>query len=243
MIEAFDVNDLRPSYCHRVFRDEHRRRYRLAAEWLASRLPADRTGRILDAACGYGYGYEYLSPISRYIGVDASRSRLAACRAAYPSGEFYEIDLDVGVPHLLACDGLHAVVSLETAEHLRDPHAFLRNARAALSSRHGWLAFSAPTSLTRDFDRFHLRDWPRDRWRDALRRAGFVIESEIRMPFTCKFTELIETVPRVGMAAVARCIGFDLAHPRYLLDRAANWALRNRFRWESTLWFCSCSHN
>lgn len=235
MIERFDVEATSDNYCYRVFADEHRRRYALAADALRDEglLPEHV---VLDAAFGMGYGYPYLRNW-RYIGLDVWPDAVREAGSRYPGGDFRWGDLD---RFDLSFFRPSAIVSLETAEHLAHPRYFLKACRLALSPRNGILIFSAPTCLTRDYDPYHRRDWSAAKWRDALRRAGFVIRSETPMPFTTHIGEFFRTVPTTRRQKL-RVAAFNLLHPRYLIDRLWNWGIRQEFQWESTLFVCHSS--
>lgn len=229
MIERFDVDETRDNAAHRLFAREHLRRYRIAAEAIG---PVAGHGRIIDAACGTGYGARELAPLGGYLGLDCCPAAIARARADHPGAEFAVADLE---GTLAMSERVRAVVSLETAEHLRDPDAFLANVRRLSPDL---LVFSAPTSLTRDFDRFHRHDRDADGWRRALEAAGFHVRREVAMPFSVRIGEFLRTVPTTwrDRASVGR---FWLGHPRYGLARAWEWLLLGRFSWCSTLYVCS----
>lgn len=231
MIERFDPDGISQNHVYRVFAREHCRRYLLAAERIREMGLTSPT--ILDAASGTGYGTRYLAPCGNYLGLDRWEG-VDQARRRYPYHDFQVCDLEgdfnYGVPRP------DAIVSLETAEHLVDPDRFLRTCHHLLSPGRP-LFFSAPTSLTRDFDPFHRHDRSAADWRDALRRAGFMVLEEIAMPFTARFAEFLGTVPTTWRqrGQVGR---FLLTHPRYLVDRLWNWGLRGRFEWCSTFYAC-----
>lgn len=230
MIERFDPDEASANRAHRLFAREHLRRYQIAAEAV---VQVGGRGRLIDAACGTGYGARVLAPLGGYLGLDHSPAAIARARREHSEAEFAVADLD-GV---LASPGrVRAVVSLETAEHLRDPDAFLASLHRLLVPG-GLLVFSAPTSLTRDFDRFHRHDRTADAWRGALRSAGFRVRREVAMAFACRIGEFFRTVPTTwrDWGSVGR---FWLGHPRYGLARLWEWLLCRRFTWCSTLYVC-----
>jgi 2-polyprenyl-3-methyl-5-hydroxy-6-metoxy-1,4-benzoquinol methylase len=232
MIERFDPDERRDNAAHRLFAREHLRRYRIAAEAIG---PVAGHGRIIDAACGTGYGSRFLAPLGGYLGLDCSAEAISRAKADHPGVEFEQTDFE---DHGMRLFGqTRAVVSLETAEHLRDPDRFLATLWHRLLP-FGLLVFSAPTSLTMDFDRFHRHDRDADAWRRALEAAGFHVRREVPMPFTTRIGEFLWTVPTTwrDRASVGR---FWLGHPRYGLARAWEWLLLGRFSWCSTLWVCS----
>lgn len=236
MIERFDVLERSENPVFRRFMTEHRKRYMLARQFLND-LPLDSI--IVDAACGCGYGYEYLNDIGLYIGLDCDFNTIKQCRKTYPLGDFRLADLEClsTFANLVPT----AVVSLETAEHLQFPERFLREIYLSLlnASPHGRFVFSAPTSLTRDFDPYHLRDWSPKQWETALLNAGFRIREWCSMPFETKFTDFMSTVKTTFKQKLS-VLRFDIAHRHdYGKDRWENWVLKNRFYWCSHLFYCT----
>jgi 2-polyprenyl-3-methyl-5-hydroxy-6-metoxy-1,4-benzoquinol methylase len=231
MIERFDPDEASANRAHHLFAREHLRRYRIAAEAVAEHRAH---GRIIDAACGTGYGARELAPLGGYLGLDCCPAAIARARADHPGAEFAVADLE---GTLAMSERVRAVVSLETAEHLRDPDYFLASLWNRLAPE-GLLVFSAPTSLTRDFDRFHRHDRTADGWRRALKAAGFRVRREVSMPFTVSIRSFLRTVPTTWRDRAS--VGwFWLGHPRYGLARAWEWLLLGRFSWCSTLYVCS----
>jgi SAM-dependent methyltransferase len=230
MLERVDVHSGNRNSVFRRFRAEHVARYVQARAWLDPLAPLT----VVDAACGSGYGFEYLAGLGRYVGLDVDRDTIRECRRRYHGAEFRHADLDG--PDPLGDLRPGAIVSFETAEHLCRPREFLAACHAALPPG-GRLVFSAPTSLTMDFDPYHRRDWPADRWRDALRRAGFAIDAEREMGFVLPFTDFLNTTPTTWSqrGQVAR---FLLHHPRYLAARLWHWGVRNRFEWVTQVFLC-----
>jgi SAM-dependent methyltransferase len=96
---------------------EHLVRYRLAAQLASSR-------RVLDVACGEGYGTALLAArgARSAVGVDLDEHTIAHARSHHSEAEFI-----VGDARELPFD--HAtfdlVVSFETVEHVPDPHRVL----------------------------------------------------------------------------------------------------------------------
>jgi len=128
-----------------TYRD-HLARYVFAMEWTFGK-------KVLDAACGSGYGTALLSAGAREVhGVDLSEEALAyAARInTFTSPHrFYRLDLDrEPIP-----EPYDVVVSFETIEHLSDPGPFL--ASVAASCRE-WFIFSIPLEDVTD-NPFHRR--------------------------------------------------------------------------------------
>jgi SAM-dependent methyltransferase len=234
MLERVDVHAANANPVYRQFCAEHRRRYELAGEWLSA-CPAEAVPPVIvDAACGTGHGYEALRGHGTYHGLDCDGPTLAAARERYPHASFHLVDLDGARPFGdLRPD---VIVSFETAEHLRDPWRFLGACHAALP-RGGRLLFSAPTSLTMDFDPYHRRDWDATRWRDVLAQVGFRIDGGRKMGFVATFSDFRRTTPTTWRQQ-GQVAAFLLRHPRYLADRLWNWGVCNRFTWSSQFFLC-----
>ena len=113
---------------------EHVERYRFAIEHVRDR-------RVLDIACGEGYGAAALAAAgsAHVIGVDISA---AACAHAH---EKYGLETRVGSAETMPLgDGeVDVVVSFETIEHLHDVNAFIRECHRVLSPG-GTLIISTP---------------------------------------------------------------------------------------------------
>lgn len=111
-------------------------------DWAAGFLPARR---VLDCACGVGYGTALLRErgAERVLGVDVSGAAIAAAQRVYArEGVGFHL-LDALA---LAAAGLGAfdlIVSLETIEHVAEPQRLL-DAFAALLAPGGTLALSCP---------------------------------------------------------------------------------------------------
>jgi SAM-dependent methyltransferase len=117
-----------------VVHAEHLVRYQLATEIAESR-------RVLDAACGAGYGTNLLAAAARAAtGVDLDPRSIAQARARYPDAEFVEGDIRQ-LPFDAAAFDL--VVCFETIEHVGDPERALDEMRRVLSSD-GMLLISTP---------------------------------------------------------------------------------------------------
>jgi SAM-dependent methyltransferase len=119
--------------------NEHLARYAFAA-----RLA--RGKRILDIACGAGYGTAELARQARLtVGLDISQKAVSACAATYAGSAC----------HFLAADACHTpfvsstfdlVVAFEVIEHLADFRALLEEARRLLAPG-GQFVLSTPNRL------------------------------------------------------------------------------------------------
>jgi len=113
---------------------EHVQRYRFALRFV-------RGQRVLDIACGEGYGTAAIAGAgaAQVIGVDLCEQTCARTRVKYG------IDARVGNADAIPLDdgSVDLVVSFETIEHLCNPVRFLNECHRVLSS-HGKLIISTP---------------------------------------------------------------------------------------------------
>lgn len=126
----------------------HLARYFLARGYLQS------SDRVVDAACGYGYGSKLLSSVcSQITGIDNNQGVIDRARQKYSNINFLCADLNsCKIPD---CDVL---VSLETIEHLQYFATFLKEARL---KTHRLIIFSVPMETVEDRlgNEFHLHSF------------------------------------------------------------------------------------
>jgi 2-polyprenyl-3-methyl-5-hydroxy-6-metoxy-1,4-benzoquinol methylase len=120
-----------------VYFVEHKQRY----DFFANRC---RGLRVLDAACGVGYGSQILAKAgaAEVVGVDISEEaiRYARTHFAHPCARFIKADLQCLDELDLSVD---AVISFETIEHLFDPEKFVSGVHKALKPG-GFFVCSTP---------------------------------------------------------------------------------------------------
>jgi len=127
----------------------HMSRYVFALRWCseqATRPDVPPTKRVLDAACGCGFGTYILSSVAKEaFGVDLSLNCVNYARAVYstPRTFYFTGDVTRLDAILSAGDFFDTCVSFETVEHLKEPEAFLQGVYRLLVPG-GHLAISAP---------------------------------------------------------------------------------------------------
>jgi SAM-dependent methyltransferase len=184
----------------------HLARYR----WAAARA----RGRILDVACGTGYGSALLSRQGVVTGLDYDPAAIDAARLASPRAAFILAKLPV-LP--FEAGSFDAVVSFETIEHVVEDRPFLLEVRRVLQPG-GMLLISTPNG-----DRpgatpnpWHVREYSLHALVGLLDSTGFV-DREIycQMPYS-------ETSSGVRALALSMIHGMPvLCHPRAWWDRVA----------------------
>jgi SAM-dependent methyltransferase len=148
------------------------RRHLVVYEWIADRA---RGRRIVDLACGEGYGSALLARYaSEVVGVDANPEAFEHARLKYTAPN---LRFERNMIELWQGD-VDCVVFLQTIEHVQDPDAMLEHVRELIGP--GGVAFvSTPNVLTlapkgqaRSGNPWHVREYRPDEFR-ALCDAHF----------------------------------------------------------------------
>ena len=119
------------------------RRHLAVYEWIGARVIGRR---VLDMACGEGYGSEVLSrSAASVVGVDANPEAFEHARLRYRR---QNLSFERGMVESHGEPGaFDAVVFLQTIEHVQDPAAVLRHFRSLLAPG-GTVYVSTPNLLT-----------------------------------------------------------------------------------------------
>jgi SAM-dependent methyltransferase len=185
------------------------RRHLAVYKWIAPRCAGLR---VLDMACGEGYGAAVLARAARHVtGVEANPEAFEHARLRYtrPGLDFARDAVE------RYAERADAVVFLQTIEHVPDPHAVLEHLGGLVPSR-GAVYVSTPNVLTlapagaeRSDNPWHLREYRLDEFR-ALCRAHF------------GSVEVLGLVHarRLRVHDVALRLGWDSLHRRLGLTRA-----------------------
>lgn len=145
--------------CVREIRYEHFHRYAFARDLVTGK-------RVLDAACGEGYGSALLATSAASVtGVDRSEESISHARNCYQAANlgFQAADC-LAMP--FEVDSFDCVVSFETLEHLEDHDNLLREFRRVLRPN-GFLLLSSPDKAVyseqlQNRNEFHLRELYRE---------------------------------------------------------------------------------
>ncbi len=147
-------------------RFEHLHRYLIARE-------LSRNKRVLDIACGEGYGAAILASVaSHVVGVDIAGDVVAQASSAYaaPNVEFIEGSCEA-IP--LPDHAVDVVVSFETIEHVGDHQGMMRDIRRVLRPG-GLLVMSSPdrceySDAIGTRNPFHVKELDREELERLLR--------------------------------------------------------------------------
>lgn len=114
--------------------------------------------RVLDVACGVGFGMKILTlPERKIVGIDSSWEAVKFGHDRYLSKHQSVVRADAhSFP--FRSNTFSTVISFETIEHLRHPDYLLKEIRRTLI-RGGRLIISTPVRKQRQFDQFHLHEF------------------------------------------------------------------------------------
>jgi len=161
-----------PTLAH--IRDDHLERYLLAASLLQPGW------RVLDIACGVGYG-SYLMA-ERVPGLEVEGVDLAEEAIAYARDHYAHPSVRYRVGDALSCDlgsgRYDAAVCFETLEHIQDDRSFLERLHAAIRPG-GRLILSTPNQDVLPFQKsdfpYHVRHYTAGEMESLLASAGFAV--------------------------------------------------------------------
>ncbi|MFP8874432.1 MAG: methyltransferase domain-containing protein [Myxococcota bacterium] len=178
-------------------------------------------GRVLDIACGSGYGTRLMAdrgePLGRVVtGVDLSEAAIEYATGRYgnENTRFVAGDgMDFGDG-----DGFDAVVSIETIEHVPDARGFIERL-FSLVRPGGLLIASVPVTPSVDGNPHHLHDFnPRSFRRPFLERGMLELDSlEQVQPFGL-FSVLSRSEARMKDVR-PNLVGYYLGNPRAFARR------------------------
>ena len=133
--------------------NEHWARYLFAQQLAAGK-------RVLDVACGSGYGSALLAEVAQQVvGVDIASDAVCYAKERYARPDFVRADC-IALP--FAEEQFDLLVAFEIIEHLSDSQTFLEELRRVVKPQ-GRLLLSTPNKLYYTQDRgevnpFHERD-------------------------------------------------------------------------------------
>jgi len=183
------------------------RRHLAAYEWIGARVAGMR---VIDMACGEGYGSEVLSrSAASVVGVDANPDAYEHARRRYVRQHLrFERALIEAYGEKSCCD---AVVFLQTIEHVTDPAAVLEHLGAILApggvvyvSTPNVLKLAAPGAVKSD-NPWHLREYRAAEFHQLCLRAFPHVE--LLGVFHARRLRVHELALRLGWDRVHRRLG------------------------------------
>jgi SAM-dependent methyltransferase len=186
------------------------RRHLAVYEWIGARVAGLR---VLDMACGEGYGSEVLSrSAASVVGVDANPEAHEHARLRYVR---QNLRFDRGLVETYgSADEFDAVVFLQTIEHVHDPTAVLKHF-GSLVGAEGVVYVSTPNLLTlapegasKSDNPWHLKEYRAGEFRSLC--EGAFDEVELLGLFHAR---------KLRMHARALSLGWDTVHKRLGLTK------------------------
>jgi 2-polyprenyl-3-methyl-5-hydroxy-6-metoxy-1,4-benzoquinol methylase len=181
-----------------------------------------KPGRLLDLACGVGYGTHHLlesnAALGPAVGVDVAPEAVAYATRHYGGGRARFVATDA--LRFADPEGFDTIVSLETIEHVEDPSALFAKLVSLLRPG-GRLVASVPTTPSVDLNPHHLHDF------DAASFVAFGARHGLRE------VERLQQVQRLSISGAWRgrrftkeklrpnLPGYYLSHPGALGKRIA----------------------
>jgi SAM-dependent methyltransferase len=179
-----------------------------------------RPSRLLDIACGVGYGTRHLVDRSGggtvAVGVDISEDAIRYANERYGNARVRFVAADAF--QFSDPEGFDTIVSLETIEHLPDADRFVSHLVSLLRPR-GVIVGSVPTTPSVDANPHHLQDFTERSFRKIFWRLGLVEIACFRQVQPFKPAPLLAR-HEVRAKDIRRNLGaYYLAHPRGLALR------------------------
>jgi 2-polyprenyl-3-methyl-5-hydroxy-6-metoxy-1,4-benzoquinol methylase len=204
----------------------HFERYEFAAQHV-------RPGRLLDMACGAGYGTRILvncapHPITA-IGVDISPEAIEYAQTRYAAGN---IEYRVGdALEFSDQEGFDTIVSLETIEHVAD-HRKLVARLVGLLRPGGVLIASVPTTPSVDANPHHQHDFTERSFRRMFEGADLVETAALRQVQHFRLMPLLTRNEQRARDLRPNLLAYYVTHPGSLAKRIAatlRYGLQNRY--------------
>ncbi len=156
---------------------EHMERYNFAKDYVF--------GRVLDIACGVGYGADILleeiydEKIDKYLGIDLCKETIAYAREMYGFRKTQFEQGDALDQNLADQYGkFNTILSFETIEHIEEDGKYVQNLKRLLDKK-GRLIISTPFGKGRNVpcaSPFHVRQYRQEEFVDLLEDCGFEVE-------------------------------------------------------------------
>ncbi|MDD5309228.1 MAG: class I SAM-dependent methyltransferase [Deltaproteobacteria bacterium] len=154
--------------------------------WLLAHFSRALGRRVLEVGSGVGAWAGDLRALDLFVSIDVSEDRLVAARRKHAgaNARFLTMDICHADALSLKADGFDTILCVNTLEHIEDDSRALANMREILTGG-GRLILVVPAlrSLYGALDRRygHHRRYELGALREALREAGFAIESACHM--------------------------------------------------------------
>lgn len=191
----------------------HLERYRFATHYAQS-------GRLLDIACGVGYGSRLIAEtcprVTEVVGVDISAEAIAYAQARYGSPRITFLNQDA--MQFQAPEPFDTIVSLETIEHLPDPEAFVKQVLKSLKAS-GLLIASVPVTPSVDVNPHHLHDFTQTSFEQMLSRNNLVKKDHFEQIHAFNPLAILQRKEERLSDLRQNLFGYYIKHPDKLIRR------------------------
>jgi ubiquinone/menaquinone biosynthesis C-methylase UbiE len=183
-----EFNGIIPQRTRRYIVQQHIMRYIFAAAFARSK-------KVLDIACGAGYGSCYLADYGAeyVIGADMSRNALSYATCHYRRDNLHFLQGDA--VHLPFRDGTFDVVaSFETIEHIAEYDEYLREMKRVLSPG-GVFICSTPHIKYTKHPPYHVKEFCPDEFFELMENTfGAVQKYGQFIPMTTRIQDVLEII-------------------------------------------------
>jgi 2-polyprenyl-3-methyl-5-hydroxy-6-metoxy-1,4-benzoquinol methylase len=200
----------------------HIERYEKARNWIRE-LHGLPKPRILDIACGTGYGSEILAEAGEVVGIDLDEETIRFADINKKNREITYMVGDAEDHSFLGTLGkFDCIVSLATIEHLDDHQKYLSWAREALIPG-GHLIISFPYTFTLDWAApHHKRDISKRAARQLFHHCGFTVQKDWFQKRRLKLRNILAekaTNNDLPIPPLYHWITYYLSHPHHFARR------------------------
>lgn len=166
--ERIVPNQTKNDSASQKFLDLHFGRYKTAASYVSGK-------KVLDIACGSGYGSRILklAGATSVVGVDVSLQTIEYAKKNYQENDIEFICADA--EQFEWPERFDIVTSFETIEHLYHPEKFLERIHNLLIPD-GVFLLSVPLGETRHMDPYHLHAFSQNQVLALLKKTGFSVD-------------------------------------------------------------------
>ena len=185
--------------------------------WALQQLTGEDRPRILDAACGTGFGtYALAHGASTAVGVDLAPEAIAEARARYQAPRLFNLIMDV-VKLAFRSATFDAVISQDTIEHVPDDEGFVAEAARVLRPGGTFVVFTPYREIhtTSPENPYHLREYSPESLRVLLQPYFATVRLFGRRPAPAlrRVEATLDEVRRYDPLGLRALVPRSLRHP------------------------------
>ncbi len=168
---------------------------RLHLERYAFAIQNGKPGRVLDIACGTGYGAYQMIQSDKFMYSHIQAVDIATDAIEYGKKRYANPSIEFVCADAMAYTDQHlydTIVSLETIEHLKDPKSFIKKLTSLLK-KDGILIVSAPVTTSTDCNQHHLSDFSAPGFKRLFDEWGFLTIAQLIQVQPYSFSNLFHS--------------------------------------------------